>query len=178
MRTHQARSHEDHVSKKLQAQKKILTGQPKQETYNTPWLKYQWTSTPCRLDHLQHLRSLPSACMRSEGTVVGSVCVCVCVCYSTSSVCSSYKGYDLLNGQWRSELSNGFLWNCSVAKLDREKANTCRTGCLTTVWSIRVLCVPRSHKKMQRRACIASRMLSSRVVSPRQTLRELARDHE
>ena len=31
---------------------------------------------------------------------------------------------------------------------------------------------------MQRRACIASRMLSSSVVSPRQTLRELARDHE
>ena len=29
---------------------------------------------------------------------------------------------------------------------------------------------------MQRRACIASRMLSSSVVSPRQTLRELARD--
>ena len=28
---------------------------------------------------------------------------------------------------------------------------------------------------MQRRACIASRMLSSNVVSPRQTLRELAR---
>ena len=28
---------------------------------------------------------------------------------------------------------------------------------------------------MQRRACIASRMLSSGVVSPRQTLRELAR---
>ena len=28
---------------------------------------------------------------------------------------------------------------------------------------------------MQRRACIASRMLSSSVVSPRQTLRELAR---
>ena len=26
--------------------------------------------------------------------------------------------------------------------------------------------------------CIASRMLSSSVVSPRQTLRELARDHE
>ena len=31
---------------------------------------------------------------------------------------------------------------------------------------------------MQRRACIASRMLSSSVVSPRQTLRELARDHD
>ena len=31
---------------------------------------------------------------------------------------------------------------------------------------------------MQRRACIPSRMLSSSVVSPRQTLRELARDHE
>ena len=33
-------------------------------------------------------------------------------------------------------------------------------------------------QKMQRRACIASRMLSSSVVSPRQTLHELARDHE
>ena len=32
------------------------------------------------------------------------------------------------------------------------------------------------HQKMQRRACIASRMLSSNVVSPRQTLRELTRD--
>ena len=31
---------------------------------------------------------------------------------------------------------------------------------------------------MQRRACITSRMLSSSVDSPRQTLRELARDHE
>ena len=31
---------------------------------------------------------------------------------------------------------------------------------------------------MQCRACIASRMLSSSVVSPRQTLRELARDHK
>ena len=42
--------------------------------------------------------------------------------------------------------------------------------------------LPRSDRsarqKMQRRACIASRMLSSSVVSPRQTLRELARDHE
>ena len=30
-------------------------------------------------------------------------------------------------------------------------------------------------EKMQRRACIASRMLSSSVVSPRQTLREQAK---
>ena len=35
---------------------------------------------------------------------------------------------------------------------------------------------PRRHQKIQRRACIASRMLSSSVVSPRQTLREMARD--
>ena len=43
---------------------------------------------------------------------------------------------------------------------------------------IRVLCVLRRHQKMQRRACIASRMLSSSVVSPCQTLLQLARDHE
>ena len=53
-----------------------------------------------------HPSLLPSARMRSEGTVFGSVCLSVClsvsVCYSTShfsSVCSSHKRYDLLNGQ-------------------------------------------------------------------------------
>ena len=43
---------------------------------------------------------LPSARMRSEGTVVGSVCVSVC--YSTSyffNVRSSHKRYDLLHRQ-------------------------------------------------------------------------------
>ena len=58
--------------------------------------------------------SLPSARMRSEGTVVGSVCLCVCVSvrYSTShfsNVRSSHKRYDLLNGQLRSENLCGFL---------------------------------------------------------------------
>ena len=60
----------------------------------------------------------------------------------------------------------GFL--CKARARKSQYANTQR---LTTVWSIRVLCVPRRHQKMQRRACIASRMLSSSVVSPRQTLR-------
>ena len=46
----------------------------------------------------------PRRDMRSEGTVVGFVCLSVClsVCYSTfhfSNVCSSHKRYDLLNGQ-------------------------------------------------------------------------------
>ena len=38
---------------------------------------------------------------------------------------------------------------------------------------IRLLCVPWRHKKPQRRACIDSRMLSTTVASPCQTLREL-----
>ena len=66
--------------------------------------------------------------MRSEGY---GTCVCVCVCLSVclssssifSSVRSSHKGYHVLNGQWRSNISNGFLWKRSVAKLEREKAN-------------------------------------------------------
>ena len=65
------------------------------------------------------------------------------------------------------------LLRCKARARKNQYANTQRTGC-TTVRSIRVLCVPRRHQKMQRRACIASRMLSSSVVSPRQTLRELA----
>ena len=54
-----------------------------------------------------------------------------------------------------------FLWNFSVAKLEREKANmqihNGRDG-LPRSDPIRV---PRRHQKMQRRACIASCMLSS-----------------
>ena len=45
---------------------------------------------------------LPSARMRSEGTVVGSVCLCVCVSVLTShfsNVRLSHKRYDLPNGQ-------------------------------------------------------------------------------
>ena len=38
---------------------------------------------------------------------------------------------------------------------------------------VRSLCVSWRHKKSQRRACIDSRMLSTTVASPCQTLREL-----
>ena len=67
------------------------------------------------------------------------------------------------------------MLRCKARALKSQYANTQQTGWLTAVWSIRVLCEPRRHQKMQHRACIASRMLSS---SPRQTLREPARDHE
>ena len=77
--------------------------------------------------------------------------VCLSVCYSTShfmGVCSSHKGYDLLNGKWRSEASNGFLWNCSVAKLECEKVNMQihNGGRLTTVWSILKLSNGSTHR--------------------------------
>ena len=49
--------------------------------------------------HNLTLCSLPSARMRSEGTVVGSVCLSVCYSISHSSnVCSSQKRYHLPNG--------------------------------------------------------------------------------
>ena len=60
----------------------------------------------------------PRRACAARGTVVGFVCVC----YSQShfsSVCSSQKGYDLIYGQWRAESLWGFLWKCSVAKLER-----------------------------------------------------------
>ena len=112
--------------------------------------------------------------MRSEGYIVGELSVC----YSTShfsNVFSSHKRYYLLNGQWRSEQLCGSLWKCSVAKLEREKGN-CKYATDGKAYHslIYPLCVPRRRQKMQRRACIASRMLSCSVVSPRQTLRELA----
>ena len=122
----------------------------------------------CRSCYLQWL---PSARMHSEGTVCLLLYISLldCLLFVRLTKDMTY----VLNGQWRSEISNGFLWNYSIAKLEREKANMqIHNGRLTTVWSIRVLCVPRRHQKMQRRACIASRMLSSSVVSPRQTLRE------
>ena len=54
--------------------------------------------------------SLPSARMRSEGIVVGSVCLSVCLSVTHfSNVRSSHKRYDLLNGQRRSENLCGFL---------------------------------------------------------------------
>ena len=46
------------------------------------------------------IKKLPSARMRSEGTVVGSVCLCVCYLTSHfSNVRLSHKRYDLPNGQ-------------------------------------------------------------------------------
>ena len=58
------------------------------------------------------------------------------------------------------------MLRCKARARKSQYANTQR---LTTAWSICVLCVPRRHQKMQRRACIASRMLSSSVVSPCRT---------
>ena len=69
-----------------------------------------------------------------------------------------------------------FFETAPLQSAKNQYANTQRTGRLTIVGSIRVLCVLRRHQKMQRRACIASCILSSSVVSPRQTPRELARD--
>ena len=64
------------------------------------------------------------------------------------------------------------MLRCRARSRKSQYANTQRTGRLTAVWLIRVLCVPRRHQKMQRRrACITSRMLSRSVVSPRQTAR-------
>ena len=54
--------------------------------------------------------TLGAHAQRGYGSCV--LCVCLSVCYSTShfsNVCSSHKRYDLLNGQRRSEISNGFL---------------------------------------------------------------------
>ena len=60
--------------------------------------------------------------MRSEGTVVGSVCLSVC--YSTShfsNVCSSHKRYDLFNGQRRSENSNDAPLHCTANSLRKTR---------------------------------------------------------
>ena len=66
----------------------------------------------------------PRCACAARVTVVGFVCLSVClsVCYSTShlsNVCSSQKRYHLPNGRRRSENLWGFLWKCSVAKLER-----------------------------------------------------------
>ena len=87
--------------------------------------------------------------MRSELGL--SVCLLLYISLHGWGIRSSHKGYDLLNA------TDGTAYH---SQIDPRALRTSR------------------NQKMQRRACIASRMLSSSVVSPRQTLRELARDHE
>ena len=100
--------------------------------------------------------------------------VCVCVLLTSRVFVRLTKETTYLTGNEGQNFRTFFSETALLQSyIEREKANMQ----IQRVWSIRVLCVSRRHHKMQRRACIASRMLSSSVVSPRQTLRELARDH-
>ena len=68
-----------------------------------------------------------------------------------------------------------FSYNCCVRKLWREKQvkePICKLA-QAYLHRVRSLCVSWRHKKSQRRACIDSRLLSTTVASPCQTLREL-----
>ena len=125
-------------------------------------------------------------CACAARVTVVVLCVCLSVClllYIFSSVRSSHKRYDLPNGQWRSELSNSFLWKCPVAKLERFHHCTANGSSRHFIAAesahahrlnlVRLLCVSWRHKKTQRRACIDSRILSTAVASPCKTLREL-----
>ena len=88
--------------------------------------------------------------MRSEG-VTGCVCVCLCVCVSLlpltshfSNVCLSHKRYDLPNGQWRSEISSGFLWKRSVARLEWFQ------HCTANAWSAIFIAAEYAHAHYSR----------------------------
>ena len=130
----------------------------------------------------------PRRAWAARVTVVVRVCVCVSVCLSVTPLleCSFvsqtiYTTY--LTGNEGQKFLNGFLWKCSVAKLERfhhcttnasirhfitaENAHTHRLD------RVRLLCVSWRHKKTQRRACIDSRILSTAVAIQCKTLCEL-----
>ena len=118
----------------------------------------------------------PRRACAARVTVVGSVCLSVTLHLTSRMFFRLTKDTTYLTGNEGQNFVRFSLklLRCKARARKSQYANTSAN----TQRFIRVLCVPRRHQKMQRRACIASRMLSSSVVSPRQTLRELARDHE
>ena len=113
------------------------------------------------------------------------LCLCVCVCLSVTLHLTSRVFVRLTKDTTYVTGNEGqdfrFLWKCSVAKLERFQPNTGSRRCgkgacgymLIYLDRARLLCVSLGHKKSEWRACIDSRMLSTTVANPCQTLREL-----
>ena len=79
----------------------------------------------------------------------------------------------------------GFIYKMAIiVEVPRSEVRTWKASeeanmQISTGDRVRLLCASWRHKKWQRRACVDSRLLSTTVASPCQTLRELpARDRE
>ena len=117
-------------------------------------------------------------------------CLSVCVCrrlfwhYRLQGPVSDTSGYASLKNKGRFSLSDcvqerqtGTVADCvawpnpSISG-DHAYARCDQRGMLAHLDLIRLLCVPCRHNEPPRRACIDSRMLSTTIASPCQTLRE------
>ena len=107
--------------------------------------------------------------MRSEGTVVGSVCVCLSVCLSVTLHLTSRMIFRPTNdttylmGNEGQNFRAVFTLKMLVYGVKHER--------LTSVDAL-----ARRHQKLQRRTCIA--FACYQVASPCLTVHEQARDHE
>ena len=121
--------------------------------------------------------SKPSARMRSEG--YGSWFVCVCL---STRLRGGPLAIPAVSELRELEKEKGDFPETTAFESDklagsrtalRGPTHQLRTLARSDLDLIRLLCVPWRHKKPQRRACIDSRMLSTTVASPCQTLSEL-----
>ena len=106
---------------------------------------------------------------------VPSVCLSVTTSSATTRNETTKQRYQRVHRYTGFILKRRFSYNCCVQKLWREKRENKPICKLAQAYlhRVRLLCVPWRHKKSQRRASIDSRMLSTTVASPCQTLREL-----
>ena len=116
--------------------------------------------------------------MRSDGysTWFVSVCVCPFVCFlQLRATRQRNSDTNMFIATLASFLKRPFWYNFCVLKLWHERQVNMPICKLAQAYldRVRLLCVSWRHKKSQWRACIDSRMLSTTVASPCQTLREL-----